>query len=295
MRQLPHEVKLSLYAIAFGAAGVGLIALGGIGKPAGEALIIAAALAVSVDRYVKLKLRDEIARDVFFAALGVHLPAELKREVLALSEYRLARQDFHVTYTITRNENPQLVNCKIDVAFTMHNFTDLPEKFVHQLSVVDAPAGAINLPMPILSVKGEVNGVVAYALSDHEIRVTKSEYASDWKEPLEIGAKQKAKFSSTTQHVLPIDWEDVFIFAEPTIGVTVAVNAPPEFMTRVIFDHRVGSNVQPDTNGNWVLKEACLPNTLFRTNWKIRQAKQTTSAVDALAATQGATQPKAAG
>ena len=203
MGRISHDVKLLLYAVAFGVAGAGAIALGGIGKPAGEALIIAAALAVSVDRYVKLKLRDEIARDVFFAALGTHLPAELKREVLALSEYRLARRDLHVTYTIARSENPQLVNCKIDVNFTMHNFTDLPEKFAHQVSVVNAPAGAITLPTPILSVTGQVEGGAEYDLKGDEIKIEKSDYAADWSNQLEIGAQHKAVFTSTTYTCSP--------------------------------------------------------------------------------------------
>ena len=62
------------------------------------------------------------------------------------------------------------------------------------------------------------------------------------------------------------------MLAEPTIGITVTVNAPSEFSRQVVFDHRVGKNAHPDGNGNWVIKEACLPHTLFRTRWKARQA-----------------------
>lgn len=157
----------------------------------------------------------------------------------------------------------------------MQNFTDLPQKFVHRLSVVDAPAGAVDLPNPILSVKGEVNGVIAYVLEGDEIKATKSSYALDWATSSEIGPDQRATFASTTQHVLPIDWEDAFILAEPTIGVRVYVEAPPEIVVNVIFDHRLGQDVKPASDGAWLLNEAFLPNTLFRTAWKLRNVAST--------------------
>lgn len=268
MKNIIPELKLWALAVILVVVGFDLTKRGHLWKPAGEALIIAGALAVTVDRYVKLRLRAEIAEDVFFAALGVHLPIELKEEMLAIREYKLVRRNLRVVYTLSPHEDPGLVNCEIDTAFDMQNFTHRKQEFNHVLSVADAPSGAANVAAPVLSVKGESEpGVIAYEYTDRDIVLTVSVHSRDFAQTIHIPAKKSGRFSSKSQHILPAEWEDPFILAEPTINVVVTIVAPPEISNHVIFDHRFGNDVRPKGN-EWALNEAFLPNTLFRVVWR---------------------------
>ena len=71
-------------------------ALSVIGK-VGEALVIAAFLAIGVDRYVKKQLVEEVARDVTPYAVAHFFPEQLKGEVQKLLQFYLIRKHYEVT------------------------------------------------------------------------------------------------------------------------------------------------------------------------------------------------------
>ena len=236
---------------------------------AGEAFLIAGVLAVTVDRYVKLRLREEIAHDVFFAALGVHLPRELKEEILAIGDCKLVRRDLFVTYKLSPHKNTMLVNCETQVAFAMHNLTDQSQPFRHEIAVPDAPSGCVSTPDPITFVKAQMsNGAVRYELTSADIVFDESDHGLSWGKEVRIPPHDSIRFWSTHRQVLPAEFEEPFIFAQPTIGVTVRVDAPREIEHVVIFDHRLGNDVESLPHDTWKIDAAFFANTLFRTVWK---------------------------
>ena len=217
-------------------------------------MLIAGVLAVTVDRYVKLRLREDIAHDVFFAALGVHLPSELKEEILAIGDCKLVRRDLFVTYKLSAHKNSLLVNCETQVSFSMHNLTDQSQAFTHEIAVPDAPSGCVTTASPITFVKAQMsNGIAPYELSSAQIEFDESDHGLAWKKVVRIPPHDNVRFWSTHHQVLPAEFEEPFIFAQPTIGVTVRVEAPPEIEHGVIFDHRLGNDVEALPHDTWKL------------------------------------------
>lgn len=236
---------------------------------AGEALLISGVLAVTVDRYVKLRLREDIAHDVFFATLGVHLPHELKNEILAIGDCKLVRRDLFVTYKLTPYNDTMLVHCETEASFAMHNLTDQPQEYAQEIAIPYEPSGSVPTEIPITFVKAQMsNGVVPYELTAAEMKFEETAHGIAWKKVVRIPANDSVRFWSTHHQVLPAEFEEPFIFAQPTIGVTVKVQAPPEIQHVVIFDHRLGNEVEALPHNTWKLNAAFFTNTLFRTAWK---------------------------
>src|ERR1051326_616711 len=280
--KLPPRYEWSswVFVILLSALGVVIIRVGDdLWRPVGEALLIAAALALTVDRYIKLRLRDELAKDVFFATLGIDLPKEIKEEMLAIGEYKLVRRDMHINYTLRPHTQQHLVTCTIAIEFDMQNLTSIAQPFTHQLSIADAPAGALNATQPILSVKGGPRDAPYYSWGAETIKLTESVHGRDWQHTVNIPAKGVHHFASTTQHILPIEFEDPTIFVEPTVVVTVSVDATPGVSDHVIFDHRLSATAHPLANNAWRIDAAFLPNTLVRTVWEKAATPKKTQAM----------------
>jgi len=270
MDAVPRERRLWLIAIGLVVVGIGL-AVSGIEalRAPGDAFIIAGVLAVTVDRYVKLRLRDEIAHDVFFAALGVDLPEELKEEILAIGECKLVRRGMDITYKLTPADDLAYLCCETRVEFAMENLTNSAQEFTHSVWVSDAIAGADNPKFPILLVKGALPDT-GYCLQHEKISLTDRDHGREWHRTVHIPGKSTVKFWTTTQQILPAEFEETFILAQPTIGVTVRIDCPPQIHSTVVFHHRLCKEPDPQPHDTWKVDAAFFPNSIIRTCWSRR-------------------------
>jgi hypothetical protein len=151
----------------------------------------------------------------------------------------------------------------------MENLTDHAEVFRQEVSISDPPAGCMEPPQPLTYVKAQTQkGAVKYEYRDAEIQFDETEHGRVWRRDITIPARESVNFWTTTHQILPAEFEEPFIFAQPTIGVTVRVDAVSDIEHVVIFDHRLGGSVEALPHNTWRLEAACFANTLFRTVWK---------------------------
>lgn len=243
-----------------------------------EALFVAGLLMATVDRYVKLRLRDDIAHDVFFAALGIHLPTELKDEILAIGDCKLVRRKMTVTYKLTPHHDANFVCCDTVTEFEMQNLTQHVQTFEHQVWVGRSPSGVNDPPQPILFVRAQIGGKVEHEYSASELKIEQREHERGWHAPVKIPAEGCARFWSTTRQVLPSRFEDVYLLLQPTVGIRVSVDAPAHLTPCVTFDHRLQAEAASLPLNTWEFNGAFLPHSTFRIAW--RSAEAASGAVD---------------
>lgn len=263
------ERKLWLLATAMVAAGLLISLFGGEhGRAPGDALLIAGLLAVTVDRYVKLRLREDIAHDVFFAALGIHLPDKLKEEILAIGDCRLVRREMQVNYKLTPLTTEPLVLCETEVSFGMENLTHQLQEYTHRVWVGNPPAGVQHPPQSISFVKAQLPRGDGYEYCGAQILAIEQELGHFWEESVKIPPRATAQFWSTTRQLLPLEYEDTCILTQPTIGVTVRVECPKELEHTVTFGHRLRTATEELPYNTWRLNAAFFPHSPFRVTWR---------------------------
>lgn len=273
MRNLARELTLWLFAIVLVGGGLALIRFGQKEwKPAADAFIIAGLLAVTVDRYVKLRLRDDISRDVFFAALGIHLPAELKDEILAIGDCKFVRRNMSVYYRLKGSREDGFLYCDTETEFEMENLTSHPQSFEHNVWVGRAPHGCKEPEHPILFVKAEAQE--SYEYTDKDLELEERDQERGWRCRVKLAPRGTARFWATTRQILPSRFEDVYLLLQPTVGLKVRVDGPEGIEPSVTFDHRLREEGEKLPSNTWKFKAAFLPNSTFRIAWKARETAQ---------------------
>jgi hypothetical protein len=271
MRNIVRELKLWLFAIALVALGLAIKWVKPDWHAPSDALIIAGVLAVTVDRYVKLRLRDDIASDVFFAALGIHLPEELKDEILAIGNCKLVRRNMVVRYKLTPHTDQNFICCETETEFQMENLTAHPHEFDQNVWVSRSPAGVNDPQFPILFIKAQLAGD-GYEHMAREIELEERDHDRGWHRSIRIPPKATAHFWSTTQQILPSRYEEPFLLLQPTVGITVRVDCPPDMNPSVTFDHRLRMEADKLPRNTWKFCAAFLPHSSFRVSWGVAAA-----------------------
>jgi hypothetical protein len=97
--------------------------------PLGDALMVAALLAVMVDKAVKRELLEQFAREVSHHIIGYRLPAELRDYVMKYLTVDVIRTDWNITYTIELLEtHPGFVKLTAQNAYVLQNNSLLEKK-----------------------------------------------------------------------------------------------------------------------------------------------------------------------
>jgi hypothetical protein len=271
VRNLARELTLWLLAVTLVGGGIAFVRWGDVKwRPAADAFIIAGLLAVTVDRYVKLRLRDDISHDVFFAALGIHLPDELKDEILAIGDCKLVRRNMSVYYRLKGSREDGSLHCDTETEFEMENLTSHPQSFEHNVWISRAPHGGIDPEHPILFVKAEAQ--TSYEYDATQIELEERDHERGWHRSVKLAPRGSARFWATTRQILPNRFEDVYLLMQPTVGLKVRVDCPEGIEPSVTFDHRLREEGERLPSNTWKFKAAFLPNSTFRIAWKAREA-----------------------
>jgi hypothetical protein len=240
----------------------------------GEALFIAGFLALTVDLFVKQRLAREVSQDVLAAALGYHLPIEIREEIREIASFKIIRRDVDVVYRINPYESSnEYVWVESELEFDVENLTDSSEPFSH-LIWVERPFHFAGSLRQILYAKAVgVEAGQEYELSNDDLVQTeaKDEHAMEWTRIANIPARKTARYRSHFRQVLPAEHVDTFLLIQPSIGIKVRVYVSqtlPPLLVSVNFAHR--RNDQKETGGGntWELNAGFPPHSTVTIEWR---------------------------
>jgi hypothetical protein len=203
------------------------ILIGGVG----EALIVAALLALTVDKYIKSDLIREASKDVHKYLVGYHLPEEMKERIQEMMCEPIIRRDWRIDYTLTPEKGGE-VTVDVRYSFQVENVTNRTVKY-----------------LPMIQVEKHLNPTIVELRCDDEtshFRLIAKEGESLGKESdtvpglielryKEIDIKPKGlgqapyPFSGHYRLRTSPNHGDTFSFGQPSLAVTITMNAPPGY------------------------------------------------------------------
>jgi hypothetical protein len=233
--KLGDKEEIGFWALALGVLVAGVLLMQFLPEQMplhsiGEALVIAATLAITVDKYLKRRLVKELLQNVFHFVIGYDLPAEARdriREIVTKST--LIRRDCLLDYRIeVLPDDPDKVRIELTATLSLHNITseELPYQFRTSTSSSNESGQVLRLwcrsrhagstyeyPPPELKLEGpDIEG--NYWITGKELKIPPKNVEKDIK--FEIGAKYE------TISKVRSDTED-YRFVYPTLGVKVRV------------------------------------------------------------------------
>lgn len=240
-----------------------------LSQRAGEAVLIALALAISVDFYLKKKIVEEVSAFI----RGSHLPLEMRHEMDHVVRLKLYRSDYEVNLELV-DAGRGMVTLKSSLSYFLNNPTneDLPFDFATRLE--DSPvskliqAGASG----VVDAKGESADFV-----DPGPSLTLQSGMLEWKRRTFIPAStvRRARFWIETARQLRECDELTTYSREPTVRYRITVKCPTDFDVRVHFGYHNQSLVRPlpeHKPTSWSLNAALLPQAAVSILWKKRSA-----------------------
>ncbi|MGE0453368.1 MAG: hypothetical protein AB7O37_00680 [Vicinamibacteria bacterium] len=255
----------------------------------GEAAIIAALLAATVDLYIKKRLTSDVVRDLSPFLMSANIPTELRDEVHYLCSLRIFRRDLSVTYDISEHpDDPDSVILKARTHYKVENISDAPLPFRHLVLVEKTPTpdgtqiasienvGASNV-FDESGKKIDFNERSAAGVSLGAPSPSGFEQIferSIWVPPLSSGGP--SQIWSETRQVFSRENSDAFFSSHPTIGKKVVVNKPAWMNVRVDIPHRSVQAMKrpPHDPTEFENRAAFLPMSAHSIQWRDTRAKR---------------------
>jgi len=236
----------------------------------GEALFIAAFLAMTVDAFVKERLARQVSQDVMAAALGYHVPQEIRDEIREIASFRTIRRDVDLMYNITPYEGSNdhvWVNATLE--FEIENLTDVPQPFRHMIWV-QKPFRFKEPLQQVLYAKATGLGAADYELQAADLpqRDVPGEHAVEWCRDVVIQPHAKARFWSKSVQIHPAEHVDTFWLVQPTIGVKVRVYTAATTDVSVNFAHRRNDDKEVAAGNTWTLRAGFPPQSTITIEWR---------------------------
>jgi hypothetical protein len=251
----------------------------------GEALLIAAFLAATVDLFVKDRLVREVVRDVSSAIRGADLPKDLRDEYSAICDTRVFRESLELEYELQwLPSNKDFVQLTAMSTFRMQNYANSPQPYAHVVSVQKPfrpmkPFAQITV-VGAVGVLDEKHKAIEYALEakDDKDLGTDNETGTEsvWQRNVMIPPTRDRQPSNlprlwcTTVQVFPRDHSDIFFSVLPTIGKRIKVRHPPELSVQVEFGHRLAHLADKRQAGTWSLPVGFVGNSILMIEWRSR-------------------------
>ena len=199
----------------------------------GEALIVAAILGLTVDRYIKQYLIRKASQDVSKYLVGYNLPDEIKARIQALMGTALIRRNWQIAYTLDPLPLSDEVIIDVRYTFELENVSNTiqyyeqgfqAEKHLNPLMLemrCDDPANKFRL----VAESGK-------SLGKDQVGVPGVIQALAPKIPIQpAGGKSELRYPFMGHYQLrtPSSSSDTFSFAHPSIGVTITASYPPGY------------------------------------------------------------------
>lgn len=259
----------------------------------GEAFLVAALLAGTVDLFVKRRLVREVVADVSPYIMGHALPSEIRHEIREMSVIDLYRTGFELDYELLPIPGEaDFILLKVSTKYRLHNISDEAKSYRHTLFVQKPhrPTGHI-VQIPNAGAKGVMEckhgTLLEYNYEDDLGQDDQLDPFRRWEKivwipPLTTPETAPAFWGITFQ-VLPSETTDTFYTLTPTIGFTVRVNRPEGMTVTVSFGHRNDAEtikIPPHNPWTWELQTAFLPWQSVIVDWRVRPTPDVAALVD---------------
>lgn len=235
----------------------------------GEALVIAGFLSLTVDRYVKHKLIEEVSRDVAKLIFGYQLPpgAEATFKDLMLG-WRVIREDLAISWKIVPVPSSDKLNVTVAFSFTVRNFGNSKETYKQSVFAEDHDTPTITHLKCVKIQPGKKDETI-YDYTPANIKVDKSDRGVQKAFGEEISIKPYAKgkgpsynVSASYSMVLPPEYSDVFAFGGPTSKVSIVAEIDPA--TNIVF---MAEDTEDGSEAPWSYDQFYLPKQYLRVRW----------------------------
>jgi hypothetical protein len=259
----------------------------------GEAIVIAAILAATVDISLKGKLAKEINTDVFHAVLGYKVPPEIRHEIENICSTKIYRKDLNIEIEFTDYGDDKLLY-KFYSEYQLYNLGNRSEPYLYKVGVersheleeesrrspenknkffqiqevgathvldnnegegIDEKAQAQDL--------GEIKN--AFRVWQREVYIPSSTDITDrtvptfWLKTLQVLPKNKNK--------------EIITLKDAVVGVKITIKGKPEWMDLEITSGFPRNKIQTTERANiFETEDAILPQQLIRIEWKEKNA-----------------------
>jgi hypothetical protein len=231
----------------------------------GEALIISAVLAATVELYTRKRMMRQVVLDVFQYIAGHPLPNQLKDRIKKLVRTDLIRKDLRLRYDFEELDGNRLT-VTLEIEFKLENISSAEEPFQQRLE-----AEAHDSPRVLSMCCVSSEKAASYELSNVELKESESDPRAVFAEGKKIRIRPNRDIPAITyvikgkfQFVFPADFSDVFSSLLPTVGTTVVeVGEAPENLEIFISDYRAKHVARL----RWEFNEAFTRSEHFRIRW----------------------------
>jgi len=242
------------------------------GHPAeaiGDALIIAGALGLTVDGYVKSHLLKEASQDISHYLLGYHLPVEIQQSIKKLMFTERISRDLHLYYKLTQaKDNANKVLVELTLSYSVENlsynkfsyFQYFYQESIYSPRFIELRCDSSE-PESRYCIQEEELILQAKAQEDaFEIRVKgpnielpprSSEHGSSY------------QFTTKCISLYPEDFTEVFVFDYPCLGVFIKAEYPANF----VFE----GPTKPDKVNRWYYPRLFLGGEQLTMRWRKRR------------------------
>jgi len=194
----------------------------------GHALLIAAILAATVDRFVKDRLIWEVTSNVWQYLAGHRVPTELSDYLHDSLQARLVRRNLVVTYTISKKTDGRL-RADIEIIYDIENYGNKNETFPLWISEEKHKNPSFQ---EISCMSSDTNAWVDSSRASPKISApdagvvrAEAEVGSITVQPYREGLFYRVKFKYFLESIADSD-SDVIAFNGPTIFVTIIATVP---------------------------------------------------------------------
>lgn len=226
-----------------------------IAKSVSEAIFIAGGLALTVDRYVKLKLVHEIVSDVSTALMGYGLPDKVQGAIRKLMSTEIVLNDLTYRYRLC---DDGVLEVQFD--YFVENYTNDNKDYQFTGRFSKEEAVPIRLEVGLSSTDTSVNGQQKELLIED-----KGDAWTYQDEPVAIRPKDDGFTYQIhgTLLVRPLTNSDVIAFARPTIGVKVWA----ERSSGYVFKSESIAKTTTEGQNPWVYNRLFVPGEHLRFTW----------------------------
>jgi hypothetical protein len=198
----------------------------------GEAFIVAVVSAILVDRYVRSRLAEEVARDVIPFGIGLGLPVEFPKELRSLFRAGVTRRNVQATYRLERVPGYPYVKNTGSMSFLLENNTSVTQHFVHAVHLAESPFCRQGGPdAAIRRISCWTGQKYDYDLAAGAPGFDANKANGVWKISREVRVPTGATTIKCESEWTEYYWEnyaDHFTFGAPTVGIAFEIHFPHE-------------------------------------------------------------------
>jgi len=289
-------LALVLYGVAFVALEQSEVARNLLASVA-DALLVAVVLSVTVNRYVKVSLASEVARDVLSYAVGFEVPKEIQQEIKSMLQMPFIRHDFYLVLKLELlDPEHNYVRMITRLSYAVENLSDRPRRYEFKCRMENSrfpDKGNSEIRAMGVTKVGDKRSEFSLKEAQLDQLVERGAMFVEYETTVTISAHSQTWPEFWTERSTIMRSADTYIldFLESTLGVRVQADVPDEF--DVMFLSRYGRMLNvfpPDRPRRWEDEAVYLPAQHVRIAWAYREpvvGKQVQSAAVEPAAESG--------